>query len=99
MASQTSRPCSGCAQPFEPARSFHRLCWACWGEQDRADSPRTRRPAPRVTSILDARVIRAALALTHPDRHPPERAEQATRTTQELTIALARAREIEKAAA
>jgi hypothetical protein len=45
--------------------------------------------------ILDARTIRAALALAHPDRHPPERAEQATRVTQALSVALTHARERE----
>jgi len=44
--------------------------------------------------ILDARTIRAALALAHPDRHPPERAE-ATRVTQALSVALTHARERE----
>jgi hypothetical protein len=34
---------------------------------------------------LDAELLRDALALTHPDRHPPERADMATRVTAALS--------------
>lgn len=28
--------CSGCGQPFEAAKAWHRACWSCWrAEQDR----------------------------------------------------------------
>lgn len=94
MASKSSRPCTGCGQPFEPSRPYHRLCWECWQEPTNARR-HERLPAE---PLLDAGTLRIAVALTHPDRHPPERAEQATRTTQALTAALARVREIEAAA-
>lgn len=90
---KSSRACSGCGQPFEPSRPYHRRCWSCWGEHDRGRSTETREPGAGL--ILDARTIRAALALAHPDRHPPERAEQATRVTQALSVALTHARERE----
>ena len=47
--------------------------------------------------LLNAETLRAAVALTHPDRHPSERAEQALRVTQTLTAALSRVRELEAA--
>jgi hypothetical protein len=34
---------------------------------------------------LTSELLNEAIALTHPDKHPPERREQATRVTQELT--------------
>ncbi|MGI8903176.1 MAG: hypothetical protein ACR2IP_05850 [Solirubrobacteraceae bacterium] len=44
---------------------------------------------------LDARAILEAIMLCHPDRHPVERREMATRVTQVLTAALELARELE----
>lgn len=100
-ASTNTRPCRGCGNPFTPAKPFHRLCWTCWGEHNRAESsgPRAAHEgiAPALP-ILDSRTLKAAVALCHPDSHPPERAERATRVTQELTVALARTRELEAAA-
>jgi transcriptional regulator with XRE-family HTH domain len=39
---------------------------------------------------IAATLVRDAILLTHPDRHPPQRAEQATRVTQELNALLDR---------
>jgi hypothetical protein len=96
------RRCTGCGDRFEPQRHYHRLCWTCWRAQDDApwwdSGPRTRPIVEKAVPVLDARTIRAAVALCHPDVHPPERAEAANRVTQSLTSALARVRELEAGA-
>jgi hypothetical protein len=78
------RVCKRCGDAFYPDRDWHRLCWGCW----RREHPR--RPAG---AVLDAATLRQAIALTHPDRHPPERHEEATLVTQAL---LAARQEIER---
>jgi len=86
----------GCGESFLAERPWHRMCWPCRRAREDAETRATRPVTePREVLVLDSRSIRAALALTHPDRHPPERAEQATRTTQALAVALERARELE----
>jgi len=77
------RRCSSCGDAFYPDRSYHRLCWECW----RRSAPGRRRPAPSSAPALDAATLRDAVALTHPDRHPPERREAATRITAALLAA------------
>jgi transcriptional regulator with XRE-family HTH domain len=42
------------------------------------------------TAAVPAGLLRDALLLSHPDRHPAERQEQATRVSQELNALLAR---------
>ena len=92
------RHCHECGDLFAPSRPHHRLCWECWRLQDRADGRDagswSRSPAEKLIPVLDARTLRTAIALCHPDRHEG-RVEQATRTTQVLTAALARVRELE----
>lgn len=87
--------CDGCGAAFIPAKPFHRLCRSC--SQARFGSG----PAspPRTGGVvLDIETARGALRLTHPDRHPPERQEQATRVTQALSAALDDARGLGRAA-
>jgi hypothetical protein len=48
--------------------------------------------------VVDAKTLREAVALAHPDLHPPERQERALRVTKALTAALERTRELERAA-
>ena len=92
-----SRVCAECGDAFEPARAHHRLCWPCWhllqGDGSSSDRP------PSLASLLDAATLRAAVALAHPDRHPPERQEQATRVTQALLDALRAVRDADGAPA
>jgi hypothetical protein len=90
--------CTRCHEPFEPAAPFHRLCWRCWRqERDEAataeayhngynDGLRDSFSSSLRNSAgqLSTELLRDVVALTHPDRHPPERAEQATRVTAEL---------------
>jgi hypothetical protein len=70
-----------------------RLCWPCWRElQAQAKQPRT-----VVVSPVDAALLRSQIALCHPDRHPPERADLCHRVTAALTVALKAVREREAA--
>jgi hypothetical protein len=103
-----SRNCSRCGQPFETDRAHHRLCWACyWELRDTAagrgnwrtpppgwdDPPRQDRERPQQTvRLIDERLLRDAISLTHPDRHPPERARIANAVTAALLELLDAAR-------
>ena len=89
------RRCRGCVNLFVPSRPHHRLCWDCFWREPADSAPPQRRSTAE--PLIDARTLRAAVALTHPDRHPPERAEQALLTTQALSVALTRIRELEAA--
>lgn len=85
--SASYRVCS-CGEAFYPRFASHRLCPSCWR---RRSARRDRRQLVEADSTPDLMgVLRQAITLTHPDRHPPERREQATRTTQELLELLAR---------
>jgi hypothetical protein len=94
-----TRPCRRCGEPFESDRPHHRLCWRCFWELRDAGhfagadgkSERPANAAPALT--LDPRLLRAAVSLTHPDRHPAERAEMATAVTAGLLDLLKTARE------
>ncbi len=55
-------------------------------------------PSVRLVPVLDAKTLRDAVALAHPDLHPPERRERAERVTCALIGALERARELERSA-
>jgi hypothetical protein len=89
-----SRRCRDCGQSFEPTRSYHARCWPCW----QSEHSQPNREVVRLVPVLDAPTLREAVALAHPDLHPPERRERATRTTAALLTALARTRELERAA-
>jgi hypothetical protein len=46
------------------------MCWPCWRElRAQAKQPRT-----VVVTPVDAALLKSAISLCHPDRHPPERA-------------------------
>jgi hypothetical protein len=84
-----SRLCRSCSEPFRPEFAAMRLCWLCWRElREQAKQPRT-----VVVSPIDADLLKSAIALCHPDRHPPERAELCNRVTAALTVALKAVRE------
>jgi len=96
-----TRRCVDCGAEFRASRDYYVRCWDCWHDQRgaRTNSNRTftvvrERTVPAVPSEL----IRAAIGLAHPDRHPPERQESALRVTQQLTDALERTRRLEQAA-
>lgn len=95
--SASYRVCRRCSDAFYPARASHYLCRACWKHQaaQRSDARGGHRGAHVERSAarpeLDEDVLRAAIALTHPDRHPVERRAEATRITQQLLEARRRA--------
>lgn len=68
----TYRFCRRCSDAFYPRRAHHRLCLPCWSQEQE-------RTAPDLIGVL-----RGAVELCHPDRHPAERREQATKITREL---------------
>jgi hypothetical protein len=70
------RVCRRCSAGFYPARPGHRLCWDCW----RLEHEKRQPSGP----TLDEETLRGAVALCHPDRHPAERREAATRITSAL---------------
>ena len=85
-----SNRCTGCRNLFLAQQPHHCFCWSCWHvERDKSGVP-----AFTHTPTLDSSTLRAAVALTHPDRHPPKRGEEAARVTQALTAALTRGREL-----
>lgn len=57
-----------------------RLCWDCWRRQKDGER-RVEIVHVEVPVLADAELLRGAIALTHPDRHPPERYELANRIT------------------
>jgi hypothetical protein len=88
-----SRRCRSCDESFRPDGGWQRLCWPCWRElQAQAKKPHT-----VVVSPVDAQLLKLAISLCHPDRHPPERQDMCTRVTAALTVALKSVREREAA--
>jgi hypothetical protein len=84
-----SRQCRSCGESFRPEFATMRLCWPGWREL----REQTQKPRTVVVSPVDADLLKSAIALCHPDRHPPERAELCNQTTAALTVALKAVRE------
>jgi predicted nucleic acid-binding Zn-ribbon protein len=78
-----TRKCRRCGDLFETDRQHHRLCWPCYWHERHAQERRPPSKQQRSRS-LDARLLRGAIALCHPDRHPPERAKTANAVTAAL---------------
>jgi hypothetical protein len=80
---------------FDAKGTWQKRCWRCWRDD------RDKEEWTKAYSIgfgkgreaggggLDDETLRTAIALCHPDRHPPERAAEAN----EVTAALLRLRE------
>jgi hypothetical protein len=85
--------CAACGKRAAPA---NKLCWRCWCDAE--NEPRKGAQTHQSRRPLDARTLKDAAALCHPDRHPAEREFVARRTTQALLRALNEARELERAA-
>jgi hypothetical protein len=84
-----SRTCQSCSKQFRPDGNWQKLCWPCWRElQAQAKRPRT-----VVVSPVDADLLKSAIALCHPDRHPVERHDLCNRVTGALLAALKAVRE------
>jgi hypothetical protein len=89
--------CRNCGDLFESDRSYHRYCWPCYwqlrddGHWPEDDQPPRSEPS-RPPLVLDVRLLRDAIALCHPDRHPPERARTANAVTAALLELLRDAR-------
>jgi hypothetical protein len=86
-----TRTCRRCGESFETDRAHHRLCWPCYWEVRDGDAPPRRDPPPPAAPALDERLLRDAIQLCHPDRHPPERARIAYAVTAPLLEHLAAA--------
>ena len=79
-----SRRCRSCNKTFRPEVSWQRLCWSCWRElREQAAKPKT-----VVVSPVDADLLKNAIQLCHPDRHPSERRDLCNRVTAALVEAL-----------
>ncbi len=80
-----TRYCTDCHKPFQANGEWQRRCWTCWRsdqyQQALADAYQRGLAAAKP---IDPQLLRKAITLCHPDRHPPERAELATRVTAEL---------------
>lgn len=87
------RQCRECGSDFAGER-WQKLCWTCWREQRDADEREVRwqngydhgfldgfRAGCSDRPQIDATLVNRALCLTHPDRHPAERAQEATAVT------------------
>ena len=92
------RRCTDCGDSFQAKGDWQRRCWKCWrAEKERGElraaydlgfehgfedgrAAATRRNGDGFSASL----LREVIALTHPDRHPPERFELANRITSEL---------------
>lgn len=89
------RACDRCGEPFESDRSHHRYCWPCYWELRERGRFHDQQPPPSRTAApaaLDPRLLRDAIALCHPDRHPPERAKTANAVTAALLELLQQSR-------
>jgi hypothetical protein len=84
-----SRRCHSCDEPFRPDGKWQRLCWPCW-RRLRAEE---KKPRTIVISPVDAQLLKLAISLVHPDKHPPERADLCCRVTAALVEALKAVRE------
>jgi hypothetical protein len=90
------RRCQDCGDPFDGER-WQKLCWTCWrASKDReAGEAEYQRgyhkgyahgliDGQRDHPALDRDLISRAVRLTHPDRHPRERAAEANAITAAL---------------
>jgi hypothetical protein len=84
-----NRRCRSCDTPFRPDGDWQKLCWSCW-RRLRAEEEK---PRTIVVSPVDAALLKQAIALCHPDRHPPERAAICNAVTAALVEALKAVRE------
>lgn len=79
-----SRTCQSCSKPFRPEFATMRICWPCW-RRLRAEEAK---PRTIVISPVDAELLKLAVSLCHPDRHPAERHDLCNRVTAALLEAL-----------
>ncbi len=105
-----TRRCLTCGARFEARGAWQKKCWECWRRaraQDLYDDGyeagyrnglraglRASRSRPPAVGPPAPELLRAAVALCHPDRHPPERAPEANRVTAELIELLEEARRV-----
>lgn len=86
--------CDSCGHPFDAKAAWQRLCWPCWrNRQDHklkdagyaagytAGYTDGRHAARGDAGSLTPSTLRELVTLCHPDRHPPERYDQANRAT------------------
>lgn len=89
----TWRKCRVCGDRFKAYKAHYHTCFECW-----TPNQRTRQESRIVLMpVIDAVTIKAALTLTHPDAHPPERRDRANDVSARLTVALEQTRELERA--
>lgn len=85
-----TRSCQSCGTTYDGER-WQKVCWTCWRKRKDADdadrayqrgyaaghAAAARAASPR----LDGDLLKAIIALCHPDRHPAERAADANAVT------------------
>jgi hypothetical protein len=87
-----SRRCTSCSRQFRAEGQWQKLCWRCWRDLNGHEPRGETLPAAPETTVIDERLLLAAVALCHPDRHPPARAIEENRVTRELLAMLDHAR-------
>jgi len=90
----THLECTSCGATFQARGPWMRKCWTCWrAEQDAHTRTSAYRDGyrdgfaagrARTHRALPPNLISDTIALCHPDRHPVERQELATRVTRTL---------------
>ena len=95
-----TRTCTDCGASFDARSDRHRLCWPCWRRREDskraqaafdvgyrkgyADGRNAAEWEAGGMPALPSELLRRAVRLCHPDRHPPERADVANAVTAEL---------------
>jgi hypothetical protein len=89
------RTCVDCGQAFVAKGSWMRRCWSCWREQkdeeqrseawdEGYDAGYAAGQRTSLAPALEGDLLRDAIVLCHPDRHPPDRFELANTVTAKL---------------
>ena len=98
-----TRGCVSCGVTFEAKGPWMKRCWDCWRRgRDEELVARARaegyltgyRDGLRAAGIPTPDLLKRTVALAHPDRHPPDRAQEANQVTAALLDLLEQARRV-----